>query len=39
VVAELSASAETAGKPLRARAHLLVTVPVYMNWFSSEGGR
>lgn len=28
VVAELSAA-----KPIRARAHLLVTVPVYMNWF------
>ena len=39
VVAEFSASSETGGKPLRARAHLLVTVPVYMNWFSSEGGR
>ena len=27
--------AELAGaKPIRARAHLLVTVPVYMNWFS-----
>ena len=23
-------------KPLRARAHLLVTVPVYMNWFTHE---
>jgi quinohemoprotein amine dehydrogenase len=23
-------------KPLRARAHLLVTVPVYMNWFAQE---
>src|SRR6185295_15581315 len=39
VVAELSASSETGGKPLRARAHLLVTVPVYMNWFSSGGER
>jgi len=28
--------AELAGaKPIRARAHLLVTVPVYMNWWSS----
>jgi quinohemoprotein amine dehydrogenase len=23
-------------KPLRARAHLLVTVPVYMRWYSAE---
>jgi quinohemoprotein amine dehydrogenase len=23
-------------KPLRARAHLLVTVPLYMNWFAEE---
>jgi len=29
VVAEL-----TGANPIRARAHLLVTVPVYMNWFS-----
>jgi len=29
VVAELGGT-----KPIRARAHLLVTVPVYMNWFS-----
>ena len=29
VVAELAAA-----RPIRARAHLLVTVPVYMNWFS-----
>jgi len=38
VVAEL---APTAGspKPLRARAHLLVTVPVYMAWFSPGGGQ
>ena len=29
--------AEYAGaKPIRARAHLLVTVPLYMNWFSEE---
>ena len=26
-----------ARKPLRARAHLLVTVPVYMRWFNAEG--
>jgi quinohemoprotein amine dehydrogenase len=38
VVAEL-ASGGGAAKPLRARAHLLVTVPVYMAWFTSEGGR
>ena len=25
--------------PLRARAQLLVTVPLYMAWFESEGGR
>jgi quinohemoprotein amine dehydrogenase len=36
VVAELTP--ERAGaKPLRARAHLLVTVPVYMRWFNAEG--
>jgi quinohemoprotein amine dehydrogenase len=29
VVAELAGA-----RPIRARAHLLVTVPVYMNWFS-----
>ena len=38
VVAELAPASPTA-RPLRARAHLLVTVPVYMNWFTSEGGR
>jgi quinohemoprotein amine dehydrogenase len=26
-------------RQIRARAHLLVTVPVYMAWFQSEGGR
>jgi quinohemoprotein amine dehydrogenase len=26
------------GKPMRGRAFLLVTVPVYMNWFTSEAG-
>jgi len=31
VVAEYAAA-----KPIRARAHLLVTVPLYMNWFSEE---
>ena len=25
--------------PLRARAQLLVTVPVYMAWFESESGK
>jgi len=32
VVAELAPASPT-GKPLRARAHLLVTVPIYMVWF------
>ena len=32
------AAAGGAAKPLRARAHLLVTVPVYMNWFNLGGG-
>lgn len=36
VVAELTPEGAGA-KPLRARAHLLVTVPVYMRWFSAEG--
>ncbi len=39
VVAELAPTGDSAAKPLRARAHLLVTVPVYMAWFSSGGGR
>ena len=38
VVAELPASPATA-RPIRARAHLLVTVPLYMAWFQAEGGR
>jgi quinohemoprotein amine dehydrogenase len=38
VVAELPTTGSGA-KPLRARAHLLVTVPIYMAWFESEGGR
>ena len=25
--------------PQRARAHLLVTVPLYMAWFESESGK
>jgi quinohemoprotein amine dehydrogenase len=37
VVAELTPPG--ASKPLRARAHLLVTVPVYMAWFESEGAK
>ena len=36
VVAELTPEGVGA-KPLRARAHLLVTVPVYMRWFNAEG--
>jgi quinohemoprotein amine dehydrogenase len=40
VVADLAPDAVPGStKPLRARAHLLVTVPVYMAWFSSGGGR
>jgi quinohemoprotein amine dehydrogenase len=40
VVAELAPTGTgAAAKPLRARAHLLVTVPVYMAWFNSEGGK
>jgi len=50
VVAELApggggAAAAASGPPagaattVRARAHLLVTVPVYMAWFETEGGR
>ena len=37
VVAELtSPNARDTSKPLRARAHLLVTVPLYMAWFQEE---
>jgi len=47
VVAELASDAgagtdgATAAVPriVRARAHLLVTVPLYMAWFETEGGR
>ncbi|MBI3490707.1 MAG: quinohemoprotein amine dehydrogenase subunit alpha [Acidobacteria bacterium] len=40
VVAELSsADARQPDRPLRARAQLLVTVPLYMAWFESEGGK
>jgi quinohemoprotein amine dehydrogenase len=39
VVAEAtSADVRDTTKPLRARAHLLVTVPLYMAWFQSGGG-
>src|SRR3954471_16147976 len=38
VVAELSNPA-IAPRPIRARAHLLVTVPLYMAWFQGEGAR
>jgi hypothetical protein len=36
VVAEVTPDGAGA-QPLRARAHLLVTVPVYMRWFNAEG--
>jgi quinohemoprotein amine dehydrogenase len=40
IVAELSQpAAGGAFTSLRARAHLLVTVPIYVAWFESEGGR
>ena len=40
VVAELvGGDARDTSKPLRARAQLLVTVPLYMAWFEAEGGR
>lgn len=40
VVADLiQPSLGPAARPLRARAHLLVTVPIYMAWFESEGGK
>jgi quinohemoprotein amine dehydrogenase len=41
VVAELTGpdAGTGANRPLRARAHLLVTVPIYMAWFESEGGK
>jgi quinohemoprotein amine dehydrogenase len=40
VVAELKPGGSPGGSTaIRARAHLLVTVPVYMAWFESEGGR
>jgi quinohemoprotein amine dehydrogenase len=40
VVAELaSGEARQASQPLRARAQLLVTVPLYMAWFEDGGGK
>jgi quinohemoprotein amine dehydrogenase len=40
VVAELnSPDARDTSKRLRARAHLLVTVPLYMNWLMEEPTR
>jgi quinohemoprotein amine dehydrogenase len=30
---------EGASEPLRGRAHLLVTVPIYMRWMTSEAGK
>ena len=40
VIAELaSADARQTSQPLRARAQLLVTVPIYMAWFESESGK
>jgi len=40
VVAELaSPDARQPGRTLRARAQLLVTVPLYMAWFESESGK
>lgn len=38
VVAELAAPSP-AVRPIRARAHLLVTVPLYMAWFQGEGSK
>ena len=39
VAAYLPPGSEPSAKPLRARAHLLVTVPLYMDWGSKEVGR
>jgi len=40
VVAELATpDGRAEPHPLRARAHLLVTVPLYMAWFQAEAGR
>jgi quinohemoprotein amine dehydrogenase len=39
VAAYLPPGVEASAKPFRARAHLLVTVPVYLDWESREVGR
>jgi len=39
VAAHMPAGADASAKPLRARAHLLVTVPIYLDWASREVGR
>jgi quinohemoprotein amine dehydrogenase len=39
VAAYLPPGSEPSTKPLRARAHLLVTVPLYMDWGYREVGR
>jgi quinohemoprotein amine dehydrogenase len=39
VASYLASGAAPSAKPLRARAHLLVTVPVYLDWDSKEVGR
>jgi quinohemoprotein amine dehydrogenase len=39
VVATLNDTAGGTARPVRARAHLLVTVPLYMDWSSREVGR
>jgi quinohemoprotein amine dehydrogenase len=38
VVAELAAQ-DVKAQPIRGRAHLLVTVPLYMNWSGAGGSR
>ena len=39
VASHAVAGADATAKPLRGRAHLLVTVPIYMDWTSKEVGR
>jgi len=39
VVAELADQAGERSRVIRGRAHLLVTVPIYIGWYESEGGR
>ena len=39
VAAHTPPGADPSAKPLRARAHLLVTVPLYIDWGSKEVGR